>query len=169
MWGSLSGTIGRVSHSLLSHTKGSRSTREVEGQQRLASRLLTASHTTGKSNRSLSRGVSHRAPSFLPRPVQLYNCKHKASCWAVWQKLCRWVQGQLRGLKGPMERLRRYGGHSVSDATTLGVVYSIPMYIQTRGALVPLKIKTSPESRRNSNRLSVLCCWSTHVTWYVFS
>ena len=36
MWGSLSGTIGRVSHSLISHTKGARSTREVEGQQRLA-------------------------------------------------------------------------------------------------------------------------------------
>ena len=37
VWGSLSGTIGRVSHSLISHTKGGRSTREVEGQQRLAS------------------------------------------------------------------------------------------------------------------------------------
>ena len=36
MWGSLSGTIGRASHSLISHTKGARSTREVEGQQRLA-------------------------------------------------------------------------------------------------------------------------------------
>ena len=36
MWGSLSGTIGRASHSLVSHTKGARSTREVEGQQRLA-------------------------------------------------------------------------------------------------------------------------------------
>ena len=37
MWGSLSGTIGRASHSLISHTKGARSTREVKGQQRLAS------------------------------------------------------------------------------------------------------------------------------------
>ena len=36
MWGSLSGTIGRASHSLVSHTKGARSTREVEGQQRVA-------------------------------------------------------------------------------------------------------------------------------------
>ena len=36
MWGSLSGTIGRASHSLVSRTKGARSTREVEGQQRLA-------------------------------------------------------------------------------------------------------------------------------------
>ena len=34
--GSLSGTIGRASHSLISHTKGARSTREVEGQQRVA-------------------------------------------------------------------------------------------------------------------------------------
>ena len=33
-------TIGRASHSLISHTKGEGSTREVEGQQRLASRLL---------------------------------------------------------------------------------------------------------------------------------
>ena len=32
----LSGTIGRASHSLISHTKGARNTREVEGQQRLA-------------------------------------------------------------------------------------------------------------------------------------
>ena len=43
MWGSLSGTIGRASHSLISHTKGARSTGEVEGQQRLVSLLLTAS------------------------------------------------------------------------------------------------------------------------------
>ena len=39
--GSLSGTIGRASHSLISHIKGARSTREVEGQQRLASLLQT--------------------------------------------------------------------------------------------------------------------------------
>ena len=51
MWGSLSGTIDRASHSLISHTKGARSTREVEDQQRLASLLLTASYTTGMSNR----------------------------------------------------------------------------------------------------------------------
>ena len=43
MWGSLSGTFGTASHSLISHTKGAISTREVEGQQRLASFLLTAS------------------------------------------------------------------------------------------------------------------------------
>ena len=36
MWGSLSETIGRASHSLVNRTKGARSTREVEGQQRLA-------------------------------------------------------------------------------------------------------------------------------------
>ena len=35
VWGSLSGTIGRASHSLISHTKGARSTRHaphVEGK-----------------------------------------------------------------------------------------------------------------------------------------
>ena len=37
VWVSLSGTIGRVSNSLINHTKGARSTREVEGQQRLVS------------------------------------------------------------------------------------------------------------------------------------
>ena len=36
-------TIGRASHSLISHTKGARNAREMEGQQRLTSRLLTAS------------------------------------------------------------------------------------------------------------------------------
>ena len=76
MWGSLSGTIGRVLPSLISHTKGARSTREVEGQQRLASRLLTASHTTGKSNRSLSGEVSYHAPCFLPGSAQLYDYQH---------------------------------------------------------------------------------------------
>ena len=35
VWSSLSGTIGRASHSLFSHTKGVTSTREVKGQQRL--------------------------------------------------------------------------------------------------------------------------------------
>ena len=37
VWVSLSGTIGRVSNSLINHTKGARSTRELEGQQRLVS------------------------------------------------------------------------------------------------------------------------------------
>ena len=47
MWGSLSGTIGRASHSLVSHTKGARSTREVEGQQRLAA--LAHEHSCAQS------------------------------------------------------------------------------------------------------------------------
>ena len=46
-------TFGRASHSLISHTKGARSTGEVEGQQRLASRLLTAS----PHNRYMSAAV----------------------------------------------------------------------------------------------------------------
>ena len=62
MWGSLSGSIGRASHSLISHTKGARSTREVEGQQRLASLSVN----------SLSKVMSIAVPSLSEREGHIH-------------------------------------------------------------------------------------------------
>ena len=91
----LSGTIGRASHSLISHTKGARSTGEVEGQQRLTSLLLIRTqllHTTGiwaqlytVTNQLYSNSLSliEFAP-VLSHLVRIYPLYTKTVCCGGW-------------------------------------------------------------------------------------
>ena len=60
---------------IISHTKGARSWREVEGQQRVATPLLTASPHIRWAQLYLHclKGLATLAPNCLSRAVQLYN------------------------------------------------------------------------------------------------
>ena len=150
--GSLSGTIGRASHSLISHTKGARSTREVERQKRLTS--LSAVCSQNRQEHIwvfLLEGFIYSCTK-LPSPNRIEGIPHKLLA-------CVEMVDEYRGpLWGGICREHSCGfiPWKVQECFHIRS-FAVSQYVSNSCLLSRVEAGTATDC-------TCFCCWGTHVT-----